>query len=77
MMVHLPNSTTQCCPYVEDAHPACSSRFTLSNLELACSVCFGKYQSCSVYRQFTNKQQSTLLDLTVNNHVVELRPTGS
>lgn len=77
MMVYLPNSTTQCCPYVEDAHPACSSRFTLSNLEQACSVCFGKYQSCSVYRQFTNKQKSTLLDLTVNDHVVELRPTGS
>ena len=77
MMVHLPNSTTQCCPFVEDAYPVCSSRFTLSNLEQACSVCFGQYQSCSVYRQFTNKQKFTLLDLTVNDHVVELRPTGS
>ena len=30
-----------------------------------------------MYQQFSGKQKTTLLDLTINDHVVELRPTGS
>jgi hypothetical protein len=76
-MLYNESNTSSCCPYVENTNPACSSRFTLGKLDQACSVCFGAYQTCSVYQRVSGKQKTTLLDLTINDHVVELRPTGS
>jgi hypothetical protein len=67
----------QCCPFIEDGNPACSSRFTLGHLDQAYSVCFGAYQSCSVYQQLAGIAGAAPLDMTINGHAVELRPTGS
>ncbi|MAI67637.1 MAG: hypothetical protein CMJ26_07150 [Phycisphaerae bacterium] len=70
-------STLHCCPYIEDGHSACSSHFTLGRLDQACSVCFGSFKSCSMYRQLAGVTFNTSLDMTVNGQAVELRPTGS
>jgi hypothetical protein len=71
------NASMQCCPFIEDGHPACSSRFTLGRLDQACSVCFGTFQSCSMYLQLAGLAGDTTLDMTINGHAVELRPTGT
>ncbi len=70
-------STLHCCPYIEDGHSACSSRFTLGRLDQACSVCFGTFKSCEMYRQLAGVTHNASLDMTINGHAVELRPTGS
>ena len=70
-------STLQCCPYIEDGHSACSSRFTLGRLDQAYSVCFGSYKSCAMYLQLAGVPHSASLDMTINGHTIELRPTGS
>ncbi|MDP7005888.1 MAG: hypothetical protein QF718_06735 [Phycisphaerales bacterium] len=70
-------SNMQCCPFIEDGHEACSSKFTLGRLDQACSVCFGSFKSCSMYVQLSGICNTTTLDMTVDSHVVELRPTGS
>jgi hypothetical protein len=70
-------SALHCCPYIEDGHSACSSRFTLGRLDQACSVCFGSYKSCAMYRQLAGVAYNASLDMTINGHAVELRPTGS
>ncbi len=71
------NTSMQCCPFIEDGNPACSSRFTLGRLDQACSVCFGTYQSCSMYLQLAGIASAAPLDMTINGHAVELRPTGT
>jgi hypothetical protein len=70
-------STPHCCPYIEDGHAACSSRFTLGRLDQACSVCFGSFKSCAMYRQLSGVTFNASLDMTINGHIIELRPTGS
>lgn len=70
-------SSMQCCPFIEDGNPACSSRFTLGRLDQACSVCFGTYQSCSMYLKLSGIASPAPLDMTINDHAVELRPTGT
>ena len=70
-------SAMHCCPYIEDGHAACSSRFTLGRLDQAYSVCFGSFKSCSIYLQLAGVSNNTTLDMTVDGQAVELRPTGS
>ena len=70
-------SSMHCCPYIEDGHAACSSRFTLGRLDQAYSVCFGSFKSCSMYLQLAGVSINTTLDMTVDGQAVELRPTGS
>ncbi|MBT4531343.1 MAG: hypothetical protein HOC27_09065 [Phycisphaerae bacterium] len=70
-------NSMQCCPYIEDGYSACSSRFTLGRLDQACSVCFGTYESCSMYQSLANNVGTAHLDMTINGRAVELRPTGS
>jgi hypothetical protein len=70
-------TTFKCCPFIEDGHSACSSRFTLGRLDQACSVCFGTYSSCTMYQKLSGVTNKATLDMTINGHVVELRPTGT
>jgi hypothetical protein len=70
-------STLHCCPYIENGHAACSSRFTLGRLDQAYSVCFGSYKSCAMYQQLAGVTLNASLDMTINGHAIELRPTGS
>ena len=71
------NTSLNCCPFIEDGNPACSGRFTLGRLDQACSVCFGTYSSCSVYQELSDLASAAPLDMTINGHAVELRPTGT
>ncbi|MBT5136475.1 MAG: hypothetical protein OR996_02130 [Phycisphaerales bacterium] len=70
-------ASMQCCPYIEEGYSACSSRFTLGRLDQACSVCFGAFESCSMYQALANNANVSNLDMTINGCAVELRPTGS
>jgi len=66
-----------CCPFVEEGYAACSSKFTLGQLDQACSICFGAYKFCSMYKQLTSLSKDATSDLTINGYGIELRPTGS
>ena len=70
-------SSSQWCPFIEHGYQACSRNFTLGRLELACSICFGSYQSCSTYQQLVGVSRTTTLDMTIDGHTIELRPTGT
>ncbi len=76
MMVQTP--TNECCPFVEEGNPVCSTRFTLGHLEQACDVCFGGYRVCPVYRRLVRVNVSAAPPkLTLHGYSTELRPTGS
>ena len=70
-------TSSQCCPFIEHGYEACSKNFTLGRLDQACSVCFGSYNSCSMYRQLVSISRTTTLDMTIDGQAIKLRPTGT
>lgn len=82
-------SRSAACPYVNENDPRCTSRFALSRMQQAFTVCFGSFHACPMYRQIRidrDRQSQAasalsapvpLINVTAHGQPIPLRATGS
>jgi len=69
-----PIKAEKCCPFLDEEHPICASRFSLQRLDEAFDYCLGQYFGCPnfarlVKRDFEATPATTRL--TVNGRTAQ------
>lgn len=79
-------SSQTCCPFVDTNDPRCGSRFSVTRLEQAFTVCFGSYRHCPMFRRISamplagqpaRPARSALIEVTAHGSSLPLRATGT
>ena len=76
-------SSQTCCPFVDANDPRCGSRFSVTRLEQAFTVCFGSYRHCPMFRRISatpiaaRAARSVLIEVTAHGSSLPLRATGT
>ncbi len=72
------------CPHVNRNDPRCATRFCLSRIDQAFSVCFGAYHGCPMYHRINaeavpgERTPAPMVAITISCNAVEpLRATGT
>jgi hypothetical protein len=82
------STTTGCvCPHIDRDDVRCASRFNISRMDQAFSVCFDSFHGCPMYHRINREQarmvmhnhpaEPPLISITAHGSAITLRPTGT